>query len=117
MSCASWEDDRIMRHKLGWEDYDLWCSLIDHGLKGCHVPQILCRYRVHGKSMMRTVTMPSLDSDPQGIRATSRRIMGSLSFSDRLLWCSFAADKVAVMVSTVSYTHLRAHETDSYLVC
>ena len=59
---------RIMTHKVGWEDYDLWCSLIDHGLKGCHVPQILCRYRVHGKSMTRTVTMPSLDSDPQGIR-------------------------------------------------
>ena len=25
--------------------------------------------------------------------------MGFLSFSDRLLWCSFTADKVAVMVN------------------
>jgi glycosyltransferase involved in cell wall biosynthesis len=47
---------RVMPNKFGWEDYDLWCSFVDHGLKGCHVPQILCRYRVHNSSMLRTVT-------------------------------------------------------------
>ncbi|MDD3609753.1 MAG: glycosyltransferase family A protein [Halothiobacillaceae bacterium] len=47
---------RIMPFKFGWEDYDLWCSFVDRGLKGCHVPQILCRYRVHYQSMLRTST-------------------------------------------------------------
>ncbi|GJE58340.1 glycosyltransferase family 2 protein [Methylobacterium trifolii] len=41
---------------LGWEDYDLWLSFIEHGLHGVYVPEVLCRYRVHGQSMLRTVT-------------------------------------------------------------
>lgn len=40
----------------GWEDYDLWCSFIDGGMEGVFVPQILCRYRVHGSSMLRQET-------------------------------------------------------------
>lgn len=47
---------RTMPHKFGWEDYDLWCSFVDRGLKGCHVPQILCRYRVHDASMIRRIS-------------------------------------------------------------
>jgi glycosyltransferase involved in cell wall biosynthesis len=38
----------------GWEDFDFWCKLVDHGLHGVYVPEILCRYRVHGASMLRT---------------------------------------------------------------
>ena len=40
----------------GWEDYDFWCKLIDGGLDAMFVPEFLCRYRVHGKSMLRTQT-------------------------------------------------------------
>lgn len=42
---------RLMPKNYGWEDYDLWCSFVDRDLKGCHVPQILCRYRVHESSI------------------------------------------------------------------
>lgn len=45
---------RQMPSNYGWEDYDLWCSFVDRGLRGCHVPQILCRYRVHGGSISQT---------------------------------------------------------------
>ena len=45
---------RVMPNKFGWEDYDLWCSFVDHGLRGCYVPQILCRYRAHRSSMLRS---------------------------------------------------------------
>jgi glycosyltransferase involved in cell wall biosynthesis len=38
----------------GWEDYDFWCKFIDHGLEAAFVPEILCRYRVHEHSMLRT---------------------------------------------------------------
>jgi glycosyltransferase involved in cell wall biosynthesis len=38
----------------GWEDYDFWLKFVDAGLKPAYVPEILCRYRVHGKS--RTAT-------------------------------------------------------------
>jgi glycosyltransferase involved in cell wall biosynthesis len=41
----------------GWEDYDFWCKLIDAGLEAAYVPEILCRYRVHGASMLRTETL------------------------------------------------------------
>jgi glycosyltransferase involved in cell wall biosynthesis len=59
---------RTMPDKFGWEDYDLWCSFVDHDLKGCYVPQILCRYRVHDRSMTETQTRPFLDSELQRIR-------------------------------------------------
>jgi glycosyltransferase involved in cell wall biosynthesis len=45
---------RQMPKKFGWEDYDLWCSFVDRDLKGCHVPQILCRYSVHDGSITQT---------------------------------------------------------------
>ena len=37
-----------------WEDYDLWCKFIEQGIEAVFVPEILCRYRVHGSSMLRT---------------------------------------------------------------
>ena len=40
----------------GWEDFDLWCKLIEAGYQGVRVPEILARYRVHGASMLQTVT-------------------------------------------------------------
>lgn len=40
----------------GWEDFELWCKFIEHGFFGVHVPEILCRYRVHGSSMLATTT-------------------------------------------------------------
>jgi GT2 family glycosyltransferase len=38
----------------GWEDYDFWLKFVDAGLTPGYVPEILCRYRVHGRS--RTAT-------------------------------------------------------------
>ena len=59
---------RQMPNKFGWEDYDLWCSFVDRGLKGCHVPQILCRYRVHKDSMIRNVTNAFVESEMEKVR-------------------------------------------------
>jgi hypothetical protein len=39
----------------GWEDFDLWCRIADHGGRGAFVPQILCRYH-QGEHSMLTVT-------------------------------------------------------------
>jgi glycosyltransferase involved in cell wall biosynthesis len=38
----------------GWEDYDFWLKFIDAGLIAGYQPEILCRYRVHGKSRTHT---------------------------------------------------------------
>jgi glycosyltransferase involved in cell wall biosynthesis len=38
----------------GWEDYDFWCKFLEHGFMAAYVPEILCRYRVHEDSMLRT---------------------------------------------------------------
>jgi hypothetical protein len=43
-----------VRH--GWEDYDLWCRLVERGMFGVRVPELLAEYRVHGRSMLRTQT-------------------------------------------------------------
>jgi glycosyltransferase involved in cell wall biosynthesis len=40
----------------GWEDYDFWCKFVEHGLSAAYIPEILCRYRVHEKSMLRKET-------------------------------------------------------------
>jgi glycosyltransferase involved in cell wall biosynthesis len=40
----------------GWEDYDFWCKLIEAGLVGVYVPELLCRYRIHMTSMRHTDT-------------------------------------------------------------
>lgn len=40
----------------GWEDWDFWCKFIDHGIDALFVPEILCKYRVHLNSMLRTET-------------------------------------------------------------
>lgn len=43
-------------HRMGWQDYDFWCRVVDAGLPWEYVPEILCEYRVHGSSMLRTST-------------------------------------------------------------
>ncbi|MFW2446056.1 MAG: glycosyltransferase [Qipengyuania pacifica] len=43
-------------HRMGWQDYDFWCRIVDVGLPFEHVPEVLSEYRVHGQSMLRTST-------------------------------------------------------------
>lgn len=40
----------------GWEDYDFWCKCVEAGIDGLFVPEILCRYRHHGESMLARET-------------------------------------------------------------
>ncbi|MEI6350294.1 MAG: class I SAM-dependent methyltransferase [Verrucomicrobiota bacterium] len=40
----------------GWQDYDLWCRFVELGFYGVRLPEVLARYRVHGKSMLHTST-------------------------------------------------------------
>ena len=44
-----------VRH--GWEDYDFWCCLAEHGLGGEWQPEVLASYRVHATSMMVRQTL------------------------------------------------------------
>ena len=60
-------DDYATRHRNvlnGWDAYnhafrfgmfedDFWCKFVEHDLAAIFVPEILCRYRVHGASMLR----------------------------------------------------------------
>jgi glycosyltransferase involved in cell wall biosynthesis len=41
-----------MPRSMGWEDFDLWCRLVELGQFGLHVDQVLAEYRVHGGSMV-----------------------------------------------------------------
>ena len=40
----------------GWEDYELWCRLIERNLYGVLVPEILAKYRTHDTSLLNTVS-------------------------------------------------------------
>jgi glycosyltransferase involved in cell wall biosynthesis len=40
----------------GWEDFDLWCRFAELGYQGTYLPEILCEYRVHEHSMLRSRT-------------------------------------------------------------
>ena len=41
----------------GWEDYQHWLDLSIRGGRGIQVHEFLCRYRVHGESMLHQITM------------------------------------------------------------
>jgi glycosyltransferase involved in cell wall biosynthesis len=50
----------------GWEDYDLWCRFYTMGMRGVFVPELLCEYRTHRKSMTLNKTklsVPALVSE------------------------------------------------------
>lgn len=40
----------------GWEDYDFWCKLVDHGFQGVLCPQVLATYISHDQSMIHRRT-------------------------------------------------------------
>lgn len=40
------------RRLHGWEDYDLWCRIAEHGGHGVQVPEVLARYRASRHSML-----------------------------------------------------------------
>lgn len=58
ISRAAWAAVGGYRHVVGgWEDFDLWCSFAERGLRGEQVPgEPLAEYRVHGTSMIRTAS-------------------------------------------------------------
>ncbi|MGY3576848.1 glycosyltransferase family 2 protein [Bradyrhizobium sp. USDA 4504] len=60
VSRAAWESVGGYSHfdMMGWEDYDLWLKFIEVGYEGVFIPEILCRYRVHGNSMNRVESLP-----------------------------------------------------------
>ena len=61
VSKAAWQqvDGYTQLSANGWEDYDFWCKFVEHGLECTFVPEMLCRYRVHGNSMLHTETNPN----------------------------------------------------------
>ena len=60
---SAWRDVGGYTHiEGGWEDYDFWCKFIEQGYVAAFVPEMLCRYRVHRTSMLRTETARSYDA-------------------------------------------------------
>jgi SAM-dependent methyltransferase/uncharacterized protein YbaR (Trm112 family) len=66
---------------VGWEDYDFWCRLAEHGLSGAWHSDVLALYRVHGTSMLRTHTM---------VPDNHRRLLED--FTTRHPWVSLTAE-------------------------
>jgi glycosyltransferase involved in cell wall biosynthesis len=47
---------RVSALEEGWEDFDLWCRFAELGYRGVYLPELVCEYRVHEQSMLRTRT-------------------------------------------------------------
>jgi glycosyltransferase involved in cell wall biosynthesis len=47
---------RVSALEEGWEDFDLWCRFAELGYRGIYLPELVCEYRVHEHSMLRTRT-------------------------------------------------------------
>ena len=62
ISRDAWQDVGGYSPMGGWEDYDFWCKFIEQGFVAAYVPEMLCRYRVHRTSMLRTETARSYDA-------------------------------------------------------
>jgi glycosyltransferase involved in cell wall biosynthesis len=63
ISRQAWQDAGGYTHiEGGWEDYDFWCKFIEQGYVAAFVPEMLCRYRVHPTSMLRTESAKSYDA-------------------------------------------------------
>ena len=52
----------VLANDCGWEDYDLWCRFYKLGLRGVFVPELLCEYRKHRKSMTKVGTTENFDT-------------------------------------------------------
>ena len=46
----------VRRDAMGWEDFTLWCRLVELGMYGLSVPEELAFYRVHAASMVNAIT-------------------------------------------------------------
>ena len=67
VSRDAWSTIGGYRHlDIGWEDFEFWCRCVEQGLEGVFVPEVLCRYRIHAASMLRTET------DPRTLRIATR---------------------------------------------
>ena len=53
VSRQAWEQVGGYADMEAWADYDFWCKLVEQKLSAAFVPEILCRYRVHGASMLQ----------------------------------------------------------------
>ena len=51
--------DGFSHLELGWEDYDFWLKFIDAGFTAAYLPEILCRYRLHGASRTDKDALPA----------------------------------------------------------
>ena len=52
----------VLADDHGLEDYDLWCRFAELGLEGVFVPELICEYRVHASSMIRTRKIYNIDA-------------------------------------------------------
>ncbi|MCQ9156414.1 glycosyltransferase family 2 protein [Acidomonas methanolica] len=84
MRKSAWAEVGGFSHiEEGWEDYDFWLKFIDKGIDIVFLPEILCRYRVHGVSRTATEAYkshydleiimryrhPDLPAAPQSLKA------------------------------------------------
>jgi glycosyltransferase involved in cell wall biosynthesis/SAM-dependent methyltransferase len=54
LSVGGYSTELVEYGWFGWEDYDLWLKLAQHGFSAKLVPEVLSSYRVHDSSMINT---------------------------------------------------------------
>jgi len=67
---------------MGWEDFDMWFKIARLNGWGVLVPEILTRYRVHGSSMLNSITNPKVSILWSHLRTTYPEFFSLESVAD-----------------------------------
>ncbi len=68
----------------GWEDFELFIKFAQKGFSGCHVPEILARYRVHGMSSVTDIAILNNESRWKYLREKHAQFFAEVSQNNEI---------------------------------
>ena len=66
----------------GWEDYDLWCTLADRGMRAAHVREFVARYRIDDRSMIQLTGISTEDAKARLVERHPRLFAEAAPFAE-----------------------------------
>ncbi|QQS10208.1 MAG: glycosyltransferase [Phycisphaerales bacterium] len=95
-----------------FEDWDLWCTLVEHGHRGVAIPEFLLKYRLRQGSLIRSEVLPRQQALRAYLMKKHARLARDPSIAARMiLWDQFAAqDRVGALEMQVRELQVRLAE-------
>lgn len=95
-----------------FEDWDLWCTLVEHGYRGVAIPEFLLKYRLRQGSLIRSEVLPRQQALRAYLMKKHARLAKDPSVAARMiLWDQFASqDRVGALEMQVRELQVRLAE-------